>query len=257
MIERVLIADDEPLARDRVRHLVSRLSPHARIWDAVDGESAIASIRANAPQVVFLDIEMPGHRGLAVVDAIGPERMPATVFVTAYDEHALAAFDAAAVDYLLKPFDDERFGAAWKRAEASVASRGLMDEAARLRDLLGTLGRSEGKAPRDRLVLRDAGRSIVLRVGSVRWIESAGNHVVFHTTDGPVRARDTLASVEGQLDPKQFARIHRRYLIALDALREVRPWSGGDQVLVLEDGAKLPVSRNHRDELARRIKDRA
>lgn len=257
MIERVLIADDEPLARDRVRQLVSRLSPHARIWDAVDGDSAIESIRANAPQVVFLDIEMPGRRGFEVVDAIGPERMPTTVFVTAYDEHALAAFDAAAVDYLLKPVDEERFQSAWKRVEAAVASRELGDEAARLRELLGTLGRSGSNASRDRLVLRDAGRSIVVRVGSVRWIESAGNHVVFHTTDGPVRARETLAAIERQLDPKNFARIHRRYLIALDALREVRPWSGGDQVLVLEGGAKLPVSRNHRDELSRRLKDRA
>ncbi len=256
VIERVLIADDEPLARDRVRRLVSRLAPAACVWDAGDGDAAVTSILEHAPQVVFLDIEMPGRRGLEVVEAVGLERMPATVFVTAYDEHALAAFDAAAVDYLLKPVDENRFEAAWKRVESSVASRAFLGEAARLRELLDALGRSEAAASRDRLVLRDAGRSIVVRLDVVRWIESAGNHVVFHTAEGPIRARETLTAIEARLDPARFVRIHRRYLVSLGALREVRPWSGGDQVLVVEGGAKLPVSRNHREVLERRLGER-
>jgi two-component system LytT family response regulator len=255
MIERVLVADDEPLARDRVRHLVSRVAPEASIWDAGDGDNAIALIRAHAPQVAFLDIEMPGRRGLEIVETIGLERMPATVFVTAYDEHALAAFDAAAVDYLLKPVDETRFRTAWRKVEQRIASREILGETARLRDLLSTLVLGAA-APRDRLVLKDAGRSIVVRLDTVRWIESSGNHVVFHTAEGPTRIRETLAAIEAKLDRARFVRIHRRYLVALDTLREVRAWSGGDQVVVLDGGAKLPVSRTHRDELETRLKER-
>jgi len=256
MIERVLIADDEPLARDRMRQLVSDLAPRAQIWDAGDGDAAVASIRANAPQVVLLDIEMPGRRGFDVIDAIGPDQMPPTVFITAYDEHALAAFDAAALDYLLKPVDAQRFEVAWKRLEARVLSRDLLTEAARLRDWLGALTHDESSTARDRLVLRDAGRSVVVPLGSVRYVESSGNHVLFHTVDGVIRVRETLTTIEAQLDRARFTRIHRRFLVALDALREVRPWSGGDQLLLLEGGAKLPVSRNHRHELDLRLKVR-
>src|SRR5262245_56572571 len=255
MIERVLIADDEPLARERVRELVLGLAPHAQIFEAGDGDAAVESIRANAPHVVLLDIEMPGRRGFDVIEAIGPDRMPATVFVTAYDEHALAAFDAAALDYLLKPVDAQRFEVAWKRIEDRVAARDFLGEAARLREWLSSLsGMVPGAAP-DRLVLRDAGRSIVVPLGSVRFIESAGNHVVFHTVDGEIRVRETLAAIEAQLDRARFVRIHRRFVVALDALREVRPWSGGDQLLILEGGAKLPVSRNHRHELELHLKE--
>ena len=256
MIERVLIVDDEPLARDRVRQLVSRVDPRAQIWEAGDGDAAVASIRANAPHVVLLDIEMPGRRGFEVIDAIGPERMPATVFVTAHDEHALAAFDVAALDYLLKPIDADRFRVAWKRVEARVASQDLQGEAARLREWLSALRRAGTDAVRDRLVLRDSDRSIVVPLGAVRWIESSGNHVVFHTGEGTIRVRETLTEIEGQLDRARFTRIHRRFIIAVDALREVRPWSGGDQLLILEGGAKLPVSRNHRHELERRLEER-
>jgi two-component system LytT family response regulator len=256
MIERVLIADDEPLARERVRQLVLGIAPRAQIWEAGDGDVAVLSIRATAPQVVLLDIEMPGRRGFDVIDAIGPDRMPPTVFITAYDEHALAAFDAAALDYLLKPVDAQRFEVAWRRIEARVAARDFLGEAARLRDWLGALSGIASSAAPDRLVLRDAGRSIVVPLGSVRWIESSGNHVLFHTVDGVIRVRETLTTIEGQLDRGRFARIHRRFLVALDALREVRPWSGGDQLLILEGGAKLPVSRNHRHELELRMKER-
>ncbi|HEX4826300.1 MAG TPA: LytTR family DNA-binding domain-containing protein [Candidatus Polarisedimenticolaceae bacterium] len=251
MIERVLVADDEPLARERVRQLVSRVAPGATIWDAGDGDDAIALIRAHAPQVVFLDIEMPGRRGFEVVNVIGPERMPATVFVTAYDEHALAAFDAAALDYLLKPVDEARFRTAWRKVEDRIGSREILGEAERLRGLLASAAKNSPT-----LVLKDAGRSVVVRLDAVRWIESSGNHVLFHAAEGPTRIRGTLASIEARLDPTRFARIHRRYLVALDALREVRAWSGGDQLVVLDGGAKLPVSRNHRDELEARLRER-
>lgn len=235
-IERVLIADDEPLARDRLRHLVLQVEPRAQVWEVGDGLAAIESIRANAPQAVLLDIEMPGRNGLEVIDSIGPERMPPTVLVTAYDDHTLAAFDAAALHYLLKPIDARRFQVAWRRIEERIAARG-----------------DGPRVESARLIVREGGRSIVVPLEAVRWIESSGNYVIFRMAEGSIRVRETLAAIERRLDPARFVRIHRRFLVAIDSVREVRPCSGGDQLAVLEGGTKLPVSRNYRVQLEGRL----
>lgn len=267
MIERILIADDEPLARERVRRLVLRRDGAVSISEAASGPSTIASIRGGAPQAVFLDIEMPGCGGLDVVQAIGAARMPPTIFVTAYDEFALAAFEVAAVDYLLKPVDEQRFGAAWERLERRHASGSWAGEVRRLHALLGALvngagapalrGDDAAPPPRDRFLVKDGERTIVVPFVDVVWIEASGNHVLLHATGAVYRMRDTLGNVEARLDPARFARIHRRYIVDVTAMRELRPWSGGDQVIVLRDGAKLPVSRNYRQALAARIRSGA
>jgi two-component system LytT family response regulator len=263
VIDRILVIDDEPLARDRVIRLVRRRAPSAAVREAGHGAAAIELLRTFAPDAVFLDVEMPGPGGLEVIRTIGAERMPPTVFVTAYEEHALAAFDVAAVDYLLKPFDAGRFDRAWDRLAARDAQRAAGADAGRLKTLLETLApaaRAASPPPSgdgSRLVLRQGAGSVVVPLRDVLWIESAGNHVVLHGRGTSWRARGTLARIEATLDGARFVRIHRRFVIDVDALREVRPWSGGDQLAVLEDGAKLPVSRNHRHALAARLAGRS
>jgi len=264
MLERILVVDDEPLARERVRRLVLRHAPRASIHESGDGAGAVAAIRSTTPQAVFLDVEMPGGGGLEVVNAIGVDAMPPTIFVTAHDEHALAAFNVAAVDYLLKPFEDARFAEAWTRLERRHAAGAWADDAKRLHALLeallhgrgsaGAAAEGEGGSARERLVVRDGERTIVLPLADVSWVEASGNHVLLHVGSQVHRVRDTLTNVEARLDPARFARIHRRFIVALAAIRELRPWSGGDQVLVLRDGAKLPVSRNYRSALAARLR---
>lgn len=242
MIGRVLVVDDEPLARERLRTMLRRLAPRLEVIEAGSGTAAVEVLREQAPEAVFLDVELPGCDGLEVVRRVGVEAMPPTVFVTAYDRHALAAFDAAAVDYLLKPYDAERLQRAWKR----LLGRGDR----RLSGLLDLLARRDD----ERLIARQGGKTIAVPLEEVRWVESAGNYVVLHAATESYRIRSTLAAVEDRLDPARFVRVHRRFIVDLRAMRELLPWSGGDQLIVLEGGVKLPVSRNFRERLAERLK---
>ncbi len=282
MIERVLIADDEPLARERLHTLVRRHAPDVHLREAGDGLAAVEAIEAWAPQVVLLDIQMPGKDGFDVIETVGADRMPLTVLVTAYDTHALRAFDAAAVDYLLKPFDDERFVAAWRRVARLHAAAVLADEARHLAALLDVVraprdgssalphtahaSRSGGggpdPAPRgerlperllERFMVRKGDRTIVVPVADVRWLQSDGNYVELRTAQGTHVMRETLAHIEARLDPARFVRIHRRVIVAIDFIRELQPWFGGDQILVLKDGSKLRVSRTRREAVASRL----
>ncbi len=250
MIARVLIADDEPLARDRIARLVRRVEPRAEQVEARDGRSAIAMIRDTRPDAVFLDVEMPGLDGFAVLAGIGAATMPPVVFVTAHEQHALAAFDAAAVDYLLKPYDEARFRRAWQRLLGHVDGRRASAGAASPAGAACPVGAAP--AP-ERLVLRDGGRTILVPLEEVRWIESAGNYVVLHAADRQYRSRETLAGMAERLDPRRFVRIHRRYLVDIAAVREVRPWSGGDELVILRDGTRLQASRNFRAGLDARL----
>jgi two-component system LytT family response regulator len=174
--------------------------------------------------------------------------MPVTVFVTAYNEHALKAFDAQALDYLLKPFDDERLERTLKRVEAQVRlSRGVGGVAPRLVALLESLQRREQS--KDRLVLRDGGRASILRVGDIDWVEAAGKHVTVHAGGREHTVRESISALEEQLDPKRFVRVHRSAIVNLDRVREVQSWFHGDFVLILEDGTKLTTGRGYRERL--------
>ncbi|HVZ50146.1 MAG TPA: LytTR family DNA-binding domain-containing protein [Gemmatimonadaceae bacterium] len=270
MVPRVLIVDDEPLARERLAGLVRAVEPAAEIREAANGDDAVDAIAAWAPSVVFLDVQMPGRDGFGVVDAVGTDRMPPVVFVTAYDQHAIRAFDVSALDYLLKPFDEARFRAAWKRATRAHTLRTLAVESGRLARLLTHLdGPPPGTAAApppdagaagapvrrwaDRVVVRKNQRTILVRLADVQWIESSGNYVALHARRETHEVRETLTSLESRLDPSQFVRIHRRVIVAVDAMKELQPWFGGDQVMILKDGTQLRVSRSYRERVAKRL----
>ncbi len=259
MIDRILIADDEPLARERVRELVRQLAPAAAIKEVGDGDAAVEAIRQWAPQGVFLDIQMPGRDGFAVLSAIGPSAMPATVFVTAYDTHALEAFDAAAVDYLLKPFDDARFATSWQRLVRAHAHASIAAEARRLGALLAAVSgdgapvESSPAAFAERVLVRDGERTYPLALKDVRWMQSEGNYVDLFSSAGKHTLRETLSNLESRLDPARFVRVHRRVIVAIDQIKELQPWFAGDQVLILKDGTKLRVSRTRREAVQARL----
>ncbi len=258
MIERVLIVDDEPLARERVAGLVRLAAPGVEIREAGDGDAAVRLIESWRPDAVILDVQMPGRSGFEVIDSIGPDRMPPTVFATAYDDHAVRAFEVAAVDYLLKPFDDERFHAAWRRVTGVLATGALVAEARRLSLLVAAADLPTGEPPRprkfaDRVAIKKDQRTIMVSLADVFLVESSGNYVTLHAGGEKHTLRESLSSFESRLDPGRFVRIHRRFIVDLNAMREIQPWFGGDQIMVLKDGSKLRVSRSHREMLARRI----
>ncbi len=255
MLDRILIADDEPLARERLRERVRAVAPAAEIREAPDGDAALDALRTWAPHAVFLDIQMPGRDGFAVMSSYGSDRMPPTVFVTAFDEFALKAFDVAAVDYLLKPFDDDRFAAAWRRLERAHAAGAIAGEAQRFAALLAAVAGSATAGPGfvERFLVRIGERTVLVPVQDVRWLQSDGNYVDLHTPNGTHTIRETLTSVEARLDPARFIRIHRRVIVAIDFIKEMRPWFAGDQVLVLRDGTKLRVTRTRREAVSARL----
>ncbi len=266
-IERVVVVDDERLARVRVAERIRAIAPNVALQEAADGRSAARLIDEWKPDAVFLDVQMPEMDGFGVVQAVGADKMPPTVFVTAYDQHALRAFDVAAVDYLLKPFDDERFAAAWERLRNRAVAGGIAAEARRIGALLSAIGgtvpladaaptdeEEKGSTYLDRMMVRRDQRTTFVRMAEVQWIESSGNYVILHVGRERHEVRETLSALESRLDPRRFTRIHRRLIVALDAIRELQPWFGGDQVMILHDGSKLRVSRTHRASLERALR---
>jgi two-component system LytT family response regulator len=264
MIERVLIVDDEPLARERMADLVRAHAPQATLREAVDGAQAVDAITGWHPDVVLLDIQMPVRSGFEVMDAVGAERMPLTMFITAHDEFAVRAFEVAAVDYLLKPFDDGRFAAAWQRMVERQATGAVLEQARLLGALVngaaavptgGSARTSTTPAARwaDRVVVKQDQRTTVVMLADVQWLESDGNYVVLHAGRDTYQVRETLTSLESRLDPQRFVRIHRRTIVDMRAMKELQPWFGGDQIMILRDGTRLRVSRSYRAAVARRL----
>lgn len=250
---RVAIVDDEPLARDAVRLALARMANIEVVAECGDGESAVRSIRERAPDVVLLDIRMPGMDGFEVIDRVGSSEMPAVVFVTAYDQHAIRAFDVHALDYVLKPFEDGRLAEAIDAARQRLA---LEDEGERVRALTALLA-SRGSPPegnteyaRRIMVTTNDDRIRFVRVDEVSHLESDANYVVVHT-GGSFRIRITLKALLDRLDPRRFVRIHRSTVVNVDHIREVQPWYGSDHVAILRDGTQLKVSRRYRTGLLR------
>jgi len=237
---RVVIVDDEPLARDSVRLALAHDEDVTVVAECEDGDAAAEAIDALRPDVVFLDVQMPGRDGFGVIEAVGPGRMPAVIFVTAYDAHALRAFEVHALDYLLKPFDDARIREALDRARRA----GALEE--RLTALVEQMTRrgAEGGHYVTRFVVRHGDRASLVRAADVEWIEADGNYVVLHVRGGAHRLRASLRALAEQLDPRQFARIHKSTIVNLDRVRELQPWFGGDYVAILVDGRQLRVSRS-------------
>jgi two-component system LytT family response regulator len=245
---RTLIVDDEPLAREGVRLLLASDPECEVVGEPGSGKEAVAAIRKLRPDLVFLDVQMPEMNGFDVLAALSREEVPHVVFVTAYDRYALRAFEVHALDYLLKPFDDERFQEALGRAKRHLKLTRVSRLSERLIDLLGSVDRG-GQTFLDRLPIKDAGRVVFLDLEEVEWIEAADYYVQLHTRDKAYLHRETMASLEARLDPKRFVRIHRSAIVNQRFVRELRPKGQRDLVCVLASGASLKVARSHRDKL--------
>jgi len=211
------------------------------IGEASNGPDAVAAIREHQPDVVFLDVQMPGLNGFEVLNAIGSDRMPLIVFVTAFDQHAIRAFEVNAVDYLLKPFDRERLENCLNRLRSHSDTWKTKVE-----QLLSQLRPREFVS---RVMVKAHGRVVFLKVDEIDWIEASGNYVELHVGKQNFLLRETLASLEVKLDPKRFSRIHRTTIVNLDRIQELQPFSHGDFIVVLRDGSRLRMSRRYREKL--------
>lgn len=242
MTLRALIVDDEELARQRIRHLLQREPDVEVVGECQNGVEAVKAIEDHAPDLVFLDIQMPELDGFGVIDTVGAERMPATLFVTAYDQHALRAFEVHALDYLLKPFDPERFHGALERARKWCGSGARPD-------LSGLVeGIRQERPTLDRILVRQGDRHVLVRCAAIQWIEAEDNYVRLHVEGTSFLLRQTMTGILGRLNPDQFRRIHRSAIVNLDFIRELQPWTSGDQLVLMKDGTKLTLSRTYRDQ---------
>ena len=249
---RTLIVDDERMARKRIRTLLVGDGDVDVVGECSNGRDAVTAIHERAPDLVFLDVQMPELDGFAVVSAIGAQRMPVTVFVTAFDQYALKAFEAHALDYLTKPFDRERFQTSLGRAKQQVQLRRKASQSNpalndRLMALLSDFEKRQQYA--DRLMVKTAGRVLFLRVEEIDWVEAAGSYVRLHVGRDAHLLHEGIAALSARLDPARFARVHRSTIVNLDRVRELQPWFHGDAVAILRDGTRIQVSRTYREAL--------
>lgn len=247
MKTRVLVVDDEKLARERVVALLKGEPEFEVIGECADGQSAVQTILKEKPDLVLLDVQMPELDGFAVVEALGADAMPPVIFVTAHEKFALKAFDVHAIDYLLKPFDRERFQLALKRAKEKIAR----ENPAELQQKVSALISDFQAQPKNtgRLVVKTEGRVLLLKAEDVDWVEAADNYVILHVGADNHMLRETLTSIEKRLPAEKFLRINRSTIVNLDRIKELQPLFHGEYVVILKTGAKLTLSRGYRDKL--------
>jgi two-component system LytT family response regulator len=244
---RTLIVDDEPLAREWLRNLLSREDDVEVVGEAGDGFRAVLAIQESRPDVVFMDVQMPGLDAFGVLQTLGARELPALVFVSAFESYALRAFDVEALDYILKPFGQERLHAALERIRTRVRARRAGEALGRLSSLAEEL--SALRAYPVWLLVREAGRSFFVRVSDIDWIEAARNNVVLHVGKATHVYHDTMQGIEGKLDGRRFLRVHRSTIVNIERVKELEPWFNGDHLVVLRDGSKLTLSATHRSAL--------
>jgi two-component system LytT family response regulator len=249
---KVLIVEDERASRKLMRNLLAAEPGVSIIGECANGEQAVSALRHQMPDVLFLDIQMPGLDGFEVLRTVPEPDMPVTVFVTAYGEYALRAFEVHAFDYLLKPFDEERFHSVLRRVLAQVARmrREPLDE--RLSSLLAHVA-NQPRPEFDRIAVRESGRVLFVKTDRIDWVEAADNYVCLHCGSDTHTLRDTMTSLEGRLDPNRFVRIHRSSIVNIDRIKELQPWFRGDYRVILQDGQTLILSRNYRERLRKRL----
>jgi two-component system LytT family response regulator len=250
MTLRALIVDDEPLARRRVCRFLKNDPEVTVAGECADGETAVNTIRAGKPDLVFLDIQMPEMDGFEVVRQVGHERMPATIFVTAYDRYALRAFDIDAIDYLLKPVERGRFERALVRAKERIAARLPHEVNQRVMAALEQVKRQDEYL--ERLPVAENGRILLVKTIEIDWVEAEGNYARLHLGPRTYEIRETLTTLDQRLNPRDFLRIHRSTIVNVHRIREIQPWFHGYHVVLLEDGQQLRMSR-YKDAVAKQL----
>ncbi len=255
-----LIVDDEPLARERLRGLLTDVPDAAVVGEAEDGPAAVEAIRQTHPTLVFLDVQMPGMSGIDVIEEVGREAMPVTIFVTAYDQYAIKAFDLSAIDYLLKPFDDARFEQALDRARERVLDREADAISQRLMTLLRerdpSLLEDAADEPEDyleRIAVQGRGKARIVSVDDLTHITADGSYAELHTEDGTHVVRERMKTLAARLDPQKFVRVHRSAIVRIDEVEVILRGGGGDYAVRLKDGTRVSVSRGRIDELQERL----
>jgi two-component system LytT family response regulator len=248
MILRALVVDDEILARRALLRLLKSDREINVIGQCGDGVSAVDAIRRTKPDLVFLDVQMPEMDGFRVVETVGVDQMPVTIFVTAFDRYALNAFDANAVDYLLKPFAPDRLSRALARARDRLHDRQNRDTAQRLFSLLDSRYQSDYA---QRITVSTGGRIVFISVNEIDWIEAEGNYARLHVARHIYDVRETLQALVEKLDPREFVRIHRSTIVNATRIREVQPWFQGSHIVLLQTGEELRMSRYQRDAVER------
>lgn len=246
---RAIIIDDEPLGRTVIREMLRGDADIEIIGECANGHEAVELISRARPELLFLDVQMPEVDGFEVLSAAMSvlDELPLVIFVTAYDQYAVRAFDVHAVDYLLKPFDRERFGKAVQRAKAQLkqAHNNAVNER-----ILALLEEQKAKTRYlERLVVKAHGRVFFLKTSELDWIEAEGNYVCLHVRKESYLLRETLTALEAQLDPQKFPRIHRSQIVNVERIRELQPWSHGEYHVLLHDGTQLTLSRSYRERL--------
>ena len=258
---RIVCADDEPMARSTLRQLLDADADVTLVAEAANGDEAVALVRAHKPDLLLLDVQMPGKDGFAVLEELGEDEAPRVVFVTAYDRYALRAFDVHAIDYLLKPFDDERFAQALARAKEALAKDRSAGMGSNLADLLvarqaeldgDEVAHDEGGATLERLSIHREGQIELVDVAAIDWIESADQYVQIHAGGGAHLMRESMARLEKRL-PERFLRVHRSAIVPLDRIRSLRSTGSGTAEVELVDGTRLPVSRARAASVRRRV----
>lgn len=236
-----IIVDDEPGSRARIRNLLKEANDVRVVAECEDGEEAIAAVEEHAPQLLFLDIQMPSMDGFEVLRRLDPATMPMTIFVTAYDRYAVQAFDIRALDYLVKPVRRDRFAEALQRVRETLAQRGSKEWRERAQSLVTKV---------NRIVLRTRNRILWIPAESIDWIESAGNYARVHVGSEGHLLRETMSTIQTRLDPNVFVRVHRTAIVNIERVREVFPVARGEYVLLLKDGTtRVPLSRGFRAKL--------
>ncbi len=246
-IVRTLIVDDEPLARERIRSLLKDDARVKIVGECATGIQAVNAILKIRPDLIFLDIQMPGMDGFEVIQAIGPEKMPPVIFVTAYDRYAIKAFEVHAIDYLLKPYEKERFQMALERGIREISSAKDVGSSKKLSILVNEI--LEEKRIAKRILIKSSDRISIIDISQIDWVESAGNYVQIHVGRNIHLLRETMSNMEQRLDLQSFARIHRKTIVNLSRIKELRPLMHGDYLVILHDGARLKLSRQYCDRL--------
>ena len=256
---RTIIVDDEPLGRSRIAALLEDEDDIEIVAQCGDGAEALRVIEESQPQLLFLDIQIPEMTGFDLLRSLDRANPPVVIFVTAHDEFAIQAFDVHALDYLLKPFDDERFYQALDRARTHMHAHDASAPRHRLREFLREANGDGPQSPDrerrqlTRIVVKDGDRILFLKVDDVDWIEAADYYAKIHVAGSTYMIRETLANLEAQLDPERFVRIHRSTIVNLDRVQEMQPWFHGAFVVLLVDGTELRLSRSRREHLQTRL----